>query len=108
MKRSVTWVLSIALAVVVGAGIGYLASNRGTNSQETVSPAGEGKAVAPSDRKVLYWHDPMVPGQKFDKPGKSPFMDMRSFRSMPTKPQVAASRYARNDEQFGDSHGRGT
>jgi Cu(I)/Ag(I) efflux system membrane fusion protein len=29
-----------------------------------------------SGRKVLYWHDPMVPGQKFDKPGKSPFMDM--------------------------------
>jgi Cu(I)/Ag(I) efflux system membrane fusion protein len=28
------------------------------------------------DRKVLYWHDPMVPGHKFDKPGKSPFMDM--------------------------------
>ncbi|MGS0742324.1 efflux RND transporter periplasmic adaptor subunit [Glaciimonas sp. GG7] len=27
--------------------------------------------------KVLYWHDPMVPGQKFDKPGKSPFMDMQ-------------------------------
>ncbi len=25
---------------------------------------------------MLYWHDPMVPGQKFDKPGKSPFMDM--------------------------------
>lgn len=30
-----------------------------------------------SGRKVLYWHDPMVPGQKFDKPGKSPFMDMQ-------------------------------
>jgi len=29
-----------------------------------------------SGRRVLYWHDPMVPGQKFDKPGKSPFMDM--------------------------------
>jgi Cu(I)/Ag(I) efflux system membrane fusion protein len=28
-------------------------------------------------KKVLYWHDPMVPGQKFDKPGKSPFMDMQ-------------------------------
>ena len=25
---------------------------------------------------MLYWHDPMAPGQKFDKPGKSPFMDM--------------------------------
>jgi Cu(I)/Ag(I) efflux system membrane fusion protein len=29
-----------------------------------------------SDRKILYWHDPMVPNQHFDKPGKSPFMDM--------------------------------
>jgi Cu(I)/Ag(I) efflux system membrane fusion protein len=29
-----------------------------------------------SGRKVLYYHDPMVPGNKFDKPAKSPFMDM--------------------------------
>src|SRR3989441_1677948 len=28
-------------------------------------------------KKVLYWLDPMVPGQKFDKPGKSRFMDMQ-------------------------------
>lgn len=27
-------------------------------------------------RKILYWYDPMVPGQKFDKSGKSPYMDM--------------------------------
>jgi len=27
-------------------------------------------------RKILYYHDPMVPGNRFDKPGKSPFMDM--------------------------------
>ncbi len=27
-------------------------------------------------RKILYYHDPMVPGKKFDAPGKSPFMDM--------------------------------
>ncbi|MDT8279604.1 MAG: efflux RND transporter periplasmic adaptor subunit [Erythrobacter sp.] len=27
--------------------------------------------------EVLYWYDPMVPGQQFDKPGKSPFMDMQ-------------------------------
>jgi len=27
-------------------------------------------------RTVLYWYDPMVPSQRFDKPGKSPFMDM--------------------------------
>jgi len=27
-------------------------------------------------RKILYYHDPMVPGKNFDAPGKSPFMDM--------------------------------
>ena len=26
--------------------------------------------------KILYYHDPMVPASKFDKPAKSPFMDM--------------------------------
>ena len=29
-----------------------------------------------SGRPILYWYDPMAPGSKFDKPGKSPFMDM--------------------------------
>ena len=43
-----------------------------------------GAAAAPatsqqagSDKQVLYWYDPMVPQQRFDKPGKSPFMDMQ-------------------------------
>ena len=26
--------------------------------------------------KILYYHDPMMPASKFDKPAKSPFMDM--------------------------------
>ncbi len=30
-----------------------------------------------SGKMVKYWYDPMVPNQKFDKPGKSPFMDMQ-------------------------------
>lgn len=42
--------------------------------------AGEKTAAQPAsggaERQVLYWYDPMVPGQRFDKPGKSPFMDM--------------------------------
>ena len=46
----------------------------GTGTTETKS----GTAVDPATGKtVLYWHDPMVPGQRFDKPGKSPFMDMQ-------------------------------
>ena len=41
----------------------------------------DGGMAMPADtektgRTVLYWYDPMVPTQKFDKPGKSPFMDM--------------------------------
>jgi Cu(I)/Ag(I) efflux system membrane fusion protein len=28
-------------------------------------------------RKPLYYHDPMFPQHRFDKPGKSPFMDMQ-------------------------------
>ena len=41
---------------------------------------GGGEAPVPAaagEREVLYWYDPMVPAQKFDKPGKSPFMDMQ-------------------------------
>jgi len=30
----------------------------------------------PIAKKPLYWHDPMNPAQHFDKPGKSPYMDM--------------------------------
>lgn len=32
---------------------------------------------ADASRKILYWYDPMAPSQHFDKPGKSPFMDMQ-------------------------------
>ncbi|KXS32717.1 MAG: Cation efflux system protein CusB [Candidatus Gallionella acididurans] len=45
-----------------------------------VPPAADTKSAHAADpatgKTVLYWHDPMVPGQRFDKPGKSPFMDM--------------------------------
>ncbi len=30
----------------------------------------------PGSAEVLYWYDPMYPQQRFDQPGKSPFMDM--------------------------------
>lgn len=35
-----------------------------------------GNGAEKTERKILYWYDPMVPGKKFDQPGKSPFMDM--------------------------------
>jgi Cu(I)/Ag(I) efflux system membrane fusion protein len=67
-------VLALAGAGLAFAGY-WMGSHRGANETAT---AASGSSIDPrSGRKVLYWHDPMVPGQKFDKPGKSPFMDMQ-------------------------------
>ncbi len=66
-------VIAIALAAALAFGGYYLgkrsASHETVASAPTAAPAGE--------RKPLYYHDPMFPQQKFDKPGKSPFMDMQ-------------------------------
>jgi len=64
-------IAAIAAAGVVGA-IGAFGGYQ--LGKQQVAPA---QAPAANGRKPLYWHDPMVPGQKFDKPGKSPFMDMQ-------------------------------
>ena len=49
-----------------------MATPSAVKKNSTASAANTGGA-----RKPLYWHDPMVPQQKFDHPGKSPFMDMQ-------------------------------
>ena len=41
-----------------------------------LSTAAFGQSPAEEGKEVLYWYDPMYPQQKFDEPGKSPFMDM--------------------------------
>jgi Cu(I)/Ag(I) efflux system membrane fusion protein len=72
-SRSRIAAAGVLIALVAGAGgfgIAHLAGH----------PAGEPSAVQsadPSDRKPLYWYDPMAPAQHFDRPGKSPFMDMQ-------------------------------
>ncbi|MFT7116749.1 MAG: Cu(I)/Ag(I) efflux system membrane fusion protein [Rhodoferax sp.] len=35
-----------------------------------------GQVDPETGREILHYHDPMMPGKKFDAPGKSPFMDM--------------------------------
>jgi membrane fusion protein, copper/silver efflux system len=45
-------------------------------TQRTEAPAG-GMAMAEGSKEPMYWYDPMRPDQHFDKPGKSPFMDMQ-------------------------------
>ena len=52
------------------------ASPRDAAQATPATPATHDAMATSADRKILYWHDPMVPGQRFDKPGKSPYMDM--------------------------------
>jgi membrane fusion protein, copper/silver efflux system len=68
-KMIVVAIATLALGVAIGFGVSRLG---GSNSH---APAAN-DTPAKAERKVLYWHDPMSPGTKFDKPGKSPFMDM--------------------------------
>jgi Cu(I)/Ag(I) efflux system membrane fusion protein len=49
-----------------------------TASEWKTSGAQKAGAIDPqTGKRILYWHDPMVPAQRFDHPGKSPFMDMQ-------------------------------
>ncbi|MBX9677029.1 MAG: efflux RND transporter periplasmic adaptor subunit [Methylotenera sp.] len=46
-------------------------------SDSKMAQSSNGVVQDGSGKTVKYWYDPMVPNQKFDKPGKSPFMDMQ-------------------------------
>ena len=87
-----------AAAILAGAGYGlyYLGLQRGAGSPATARAnptssiaAGEaatrrhiqaglkaGDIDPANGERVIYYHDPMVPGKRFDAPAKSPFMDM--------------------------------
>jgi hypothetical protein len=62
----------IAAGVVVALGIATAVWYTRSDKTGTVAAP----SAAKGERKVLYWADPMTPGFKSDKPGKSPFMDM--------------------------------
>ena len=62
--------LAAVLIASVAGGTGYGIAHLGGQQEPPVRSGDAG-------RKPLYWYDPMVPSQHFDKPGKSPFMDMQ-------------------------------
>src|SRR5262245_27564515 len=76
--------LLIAAGIVVALASGYGLYSLGVIQGQRAggSPSGDA-TLRPGDidpstgRRILYWHDPMVPAQRFDAPGKSPFMDMQ-------------------------------
>ncbi len=73
---STTKILLAVLFVAGGAALGYgfaRTSETQTAATHETTPPPAGQTV---ERKILYWYDPMSPNTRFDKPGKSPFMDM--------------------------------
>jgi membrane fusion protein, copper/silver efflux system len=105
MKRNTALISVAVIAALAGTGIGayFIGMNRGWNmaaapaatSAASADPSAwtipQGEAATKrhikdglkagdmdpaTGREVLYYHDPMVPGKRFDAPAKSPFMDM--------------------------------
>jgi Cu(I)/Ag(I) efflux system membrane fusion protein len=74
MKRAHIALTLIVAVLLVGGG--FYAGHRSGSSDHASMTAATAASDA-GERKPLYWHDPMVPGPRFDKPGKSPFMDMQ-------------------------------
>jgi len=69
LDRRVRVALAATALILVGGAVGYvLGTGTGEDEPSTMEVNG---------RKALYWYDPMAPSQHFDKPGKSPFMDMQ-------------------------------
>jgi|JI10StandDraft_1071094.scaffolds.fasta_scaffold18650_2 Cu(I)/Ag(I) efflux system membrane fusion protein len=82
--RRWTAIIAAGAAVIgVSAAAGYwLGQSRGSGTKLEAREA---------DDAVLYWYDPMVPDQHFDKPGKSPFMDMQLVPRYAGEPDAMAS-----------------
>jgi Cu(I)/Ag(I) efflux system membrane fusion protein len=89
MKLDTQRAIVATVALVVLAAAGYLLYSLGVSrgregggapaaASQTGGAALRGGDIDPATgRRVLYWHDPMVPGRRFDAPGRSPFMNMQ-------------------------------
>ena len=86
MKR--IHIVLTAIIVVLALGLGWFFGQKSMQldmsestsngvSDKSIIKAVNGVIQDGSGKAVKYWYDPMVPEQRFDKPGKSPFMDMQ-------------------------------
>tara|TARA_B110000908_G_scaffold13954_1_gene16038 strand:+ start:2177 stop:3805 length:1629 start_codon:yes stop_codon:yes gene_type:complete len=86
MKR--IHIVLTAIIVVLALGLGWFFGQKSMQldmsestsngvSDKSIIKAVNGVIQDGSGKAVKYWYDPMVPERRFDKPGKSPFMDMQ-------------------------------
>ncbi len=64
------WRALVLVSVILAAGAGYWFGSDGSSRPDVAQ-------TSKSEGEILYYYDPMFPNQKFEKPGKSPFMDMQ-------------------------------
>jgi Cu(I)/Ag(I) efflux system membrane fusion protein len=76
-RRIKTGFLVVTVVAIAAASGYWLALHKAGSSDTRTVAASNTNASMPDKDKVLYWYDPMVLDQHFDKPGKSPFMDMQ-------------------------------
>ncbi|MCB2077178.1 MAG: efflux RND transporter periplasmic adaptor subunit [Novosphingobium sp.] len=70
VSTAARWRAGILATVLIAGGGGYWLGQQ-RNGEAAPTTASDGT------RKVLYYYDPMFPNQKFERAGKSPFMDMQ-------------------------------
>jgi Cu(I)/Ag(I) efflux system membrane fusion protein len=68
---------AILAAASAGAGYWYARRGRESGSLKVSTSSKQSSSAVAAGAQPLYWYDPMVPTQHFDKPGKSPFMEMQ-------------------------------
>ena len=84
--RIKTALIAVVIALVGASGYGFYEFGLWHGMQMAANSASNQAVSDPpvtSAKQPLYWYDPMYPQQKFDKPGKSPFMDMQLVARYP-------------------------
>ncbi len=76
VRRNLRLLIAGTALTALGIVAGYIFAHRNMTSIQNHTTTASTKSTGSSEPRVLYWYDPMKPDQHFDKPGKSPFMDM--------------------------------
>lgn len=67
ISSTLKYTIAILVSLIIGGVVAISAYSFYTQKSNNHEPA---------EQEILFWYDPMKPDVKFDKPGKSPFMDM--------------------------------
>ena len=96
----------IALLALIAAAAGLCAvifmRFQGPSVEGLNAPVPAGSRGTVAQHQPQYWYDPMHPSERFDKPGKSPFMDMPLVpKYADPRPTLAAGAPPAGDDQRG-------